>query len=105
MIPVDPTGAVTPEALLKTLTPRTRLVAIMMVNNEVGTLNDIEGLTRIVRRECPRARVLVDAVQGFGKVPFSVRRLGIDALAVTAHKIHGPKGVALCGHLENSDPF
>jgi len=93
VIPVDAVGRVTPDGLAGTLTRNTRIVAIMMANNEVGTINDISALSRVVRTQSPRAKFVVDAVQGFGKIPFSVRRLDVDAIAVTAHKLHGPKGI------------
>jgi cysteine desulfurase len=95
-IPVDAEGRVDAEGLRKTMTADTRIVATMLVNNEIGSINDIPAISKIVHDISPRARLVVDAVQGFGKMPFSVRTLGADCIAVAAHKIHGPKG---CGAL------
>lgn len=93
VVPVDAWGRVLPEALAGCLRPETRLVAVMLANNEVGTLNDLAALAPVVRAEAPRARLVVDAVQAFGKVPVSVAALDADAVAVTAHKLHGPKHI------------
>lgn len=72
---------------------KTRVVVLMLANNEVGTISDVAALTVAVRGLAPRARVIVDAVQAFAKVPFSVRALDADCVCVTAHKLHGPKGI------------
>lgn len=93
VIPVDPWGQVTPAAVAERIDAKTRLVAVMLANNEIGTVNDIAAIARIVRRQSPRARLVVDAVQAFGKLDFAVRTLGADCVAVTAHKLHGPVGV------------
>lgn len=93
VVPVDAVGRVTPAALDDAIDRDTRLVAVMLANNEIGTINDVPALAATVRAKAPRAKLVVDAVQAFGKVPFSVATLGADCVAVTAHKIHGPKGV------------
>ncbi len=92
-VPVDAQGRVTPEALAACVRADTRLVAVMLANNEIGTVNDVPTLARVVRDRAPRARLVVDAVQAFGKVPVDVRALDADFVAVTAHKLEGPKGV------------
>ena len=74
----------------------TVVVAQMLVNNELGTVYPVRALTRAVRRRAPRAHVHVDAVQGLGKVEVDLADLSVDSLAVSAHKIHAPKG---CGAL------
>jgi cysteine desulfurase len=101
-IPVTATGVVTPESLEATLKPETRLVCLMMAQNEVGTVTDIAALSPVVRRFAPRARLIVDAVQAFTKIPFRISDLDADCLAVTAHKLHGPLGV---GALWTRVPF
>lgn len=101
-IPVDAAGFVQPAALEGRLHRETRLVAIMLANNELGTLNDLPALAARVRADAPRARLVVDAVQAFGKIPFSVAGLGADHVAVAAHKLHGPKGI---GALWSGKPF
>ncbi len=92
-IPVDEAGRITPDAVRECVGERTRIVCAMMANNEVGTLNDVAGVARAVRERSPRARLVVDAVQAFAKVPFAVDALDVDCVAITAHKLHGPKGV------------
>jgi cysteine desulfurase len=67
------------------------LVSVMMANNEIGTLQDIEAITRMVHQS--GALMHTDAVQAIGKVPVDVRQLGIDFLTLSAHKIYGPKGI------------
>ena len=100
IIPVESDGRITPAIIDTHLHPKTRLVAIMMVNNEIGTINRFSDLVPVIRRKAPRARVVVDAAQGLGKVPFSVRHLDLDAMAVNGHKLHGPKGIGAlwCAH-------
>ena len=86
-------GRVDGNALREALTDDTILVSIMHVNNEIGTLNDIEGLCRIVKEYNPSILFHTDAVQSFGKVPLYPKRMKIDLVSVSSHKIHGPKGV------------
>jgi cysteine desulfurase len=93
VVPVDRQGRVTPGAIAETVGPDTRIVAVMLGNNEIGTLQDIGGLIEAARARAPRARFVVDAVQGLGKIPLDVEALGADCVAVTAHKLHGPKGI------------
>lgn len=90
-LPVDPYGTVELSALRDALTPRTALVSVMHANNEIGTIQPIEDIVRICReRDVP---VHTDAVQTFGKLDLDARKLGVDLLTVSAHKIYGPKGV------------
>lgn len=97
-LPVDRTGVIDPEDLAGALTGETILVSTMYVNNEVGAVQPLEAVARVLAGlERSRRPVWhVDAVQAFGKLPVFPRRLGIDLLTVSAHKIHGPKG---CGAL------
>jgi len=70
----------------------TLLVSCMMVNSETGAVNDIAGLARLVKRKNPSVLVHCDAVQGFGKIAFTMRQIPVDMLTVSSHKIHAPKG-------------
>ena len=81
-------------ALAAALTPDTLLVSTMLVGNETGALSAVDEAARIVHERAPRARLHVDAVQGFGKIPFTVSQLGCDLLTVSAHKIGAPRGTA-----------
>jgi cysteine desulfurase len=87
----DANGVVAPEQLTEALRPETRLVSIMQVNNEVGSIQDIQSIAAI----CRHAGVLlhVDAAQGAGKVPLDIEGWQIDLCSLTAHKLNGPKGV------------
>ena len=84
-------GVIAPDALRAALKPDTVLVSIMHANNEIGTIQDIVALATI----CKSAGVKFhsDAVQSFCKIPIDVQQIPVDALSLSAHKIHGPKGV------------
>ena len=86
-------GVVTAEALAAALRQDTILVSVMTVNNETGAVMPIAGMLRAVRRKSPLALFHTDAVQGFGKLPFKAKTLGADMISISAHKVHGPKGV------------
>ena len=92
-LPPDPSGAVPVQAVLDALRPDTVLVSLMLVNNETGAVNDIPGLARALKKAAPKVLLHCDAVQGFLKVPFTVKSLGADMVTISGHKIHAPKGI------------
>ncbi len=88
-------GRVDKEALKAALREDTVLVSVMHVNNEIGSVNDIEELSGIVRSYDPAILFHTDAVQSFGKMDVHPKRMGADMVSVSGHKIHGPKGVGI----------
>lgn len=86
-------GVIDENQLLSALDDSVAMVSLMLVNNETGAVYDLKKLFGIVKHRCPEAVTHCDAVQGFMKVPFTVKSLGADMISVSAHKIHGPKGV------------
>lgn len=91
-VPVDSEGCVRMDELEKALTPDTILVSVMMVNNEIGTVEPVKEIGALVHEKSPRAYFHVDAIQSFGKFRIYPKRMNIDMLSVSGHKIHGPKG-------------
>ncbi len=93
LLDTDKNGIVNLEQLREALNPKTVLVSVMLVNNEIGAIEPIDEISRIVREKAPRAFIHCDAVQGFGKLPINVKHLDVDLMSISAHKIHGPKGI------------
>lgn len=91
--PVDSDGIVDLEKLDNLLSDKTILVSIMAVNNETGSIQPTEAIAKRIKRRSPEALFHVDAVQAFCKTPLKPLRWGVDFMTVSAHKIHGPKGV------------
>ena len=90
-LPVQRDGRVDPEDVLKAITPKTILITIMYANNEIGVINPIAEIGKIAKEH--GIFFAVDGVQAVGKVPVDVQKDNIDLLAISAHKIYGPKGV------------
>ncbi len=88
----DSDGRISLDSLKSVLRQDTILVSVMLVNNETGAVNPIGQMAKLTHRLSPNAFFHTDAVQGFLKVPFSAKALGADLIAVSSHKVHGPKG-------------
>lgn len=91
VLPVNSDGLLDLNDLRQALTPDTILVSVMAVNNETGVQQDIPGIAELVHAH--GARLHVDAVQAFGKMPLDLVQWGVDLASISAHKIYGPKGV------------
>lgn len=90
---VNENGIVDPAALEKAIRPDTTLVAVMLANNEIGTIQPIAEIAEIAHRH--KAVCFTDAVQAVGNIPVNVKDLGVDMLALSGHKIHAPKGIGV----------
>jgi cysteine desulfurase len=91
VVPVDSYGVVHPEEIRKAITDKTILISVMMVNNEIGTINPVGEIGKIAKEK--GILFHCDATQGVGKIPVNVEEMKIDLMSFTAHKIYGPKGV------------
>ena len=92
-LPVDEFGRIRLQDLENALTPNTILVSIMHTNNEIGSLQPIAEAGNLIKRYNPNIVFHVDAVQGYGKFRIAPKKMGVDIMSVSGHKIHGPKGI------------
>ncbi len=87
-------GSISTDSVINALREDTILVSLMLVNNETGGITDIEQISKAIKKAGSTALLHTDAVQGFLKVPISVKTLGADMISISGHKIHAPKGIA-----------
>ena len=93
ILPVDHDGHISLKELEEAIRPDTILVSTMYVNNEVGAVEPVEEISKIIKAKNPSPLYHVDAIQAYGKYVIRPKKQGIDLLSVSSHKIHGPKGV------------
>jgi cysteine desulfurase len=86
-------GLVTPEMVTAAMTPKTIVVSIMLANNEIGVVQDVNAIGAAIKAKNPKTLFHIDGVQGAGKIPFDVEAAKADLVALSAHKMYGPKGI------------
>lgn len=91
-LPVGENGSINIQDLIREVDEKTILVSVMLVNNELGSINPVELIKKAVMMKKSPALIHCDAVQAFGKMPLKVEKLGVDLMSISSHKIHGPKG-------------
>ena len=92
-LPVDKEGCVKLDKLEEAITDKTILISIMHVNNEIGSVQPLEEISKIIKKKNPNTLFHVDGIQGYGKYIIRPKKIGVDMYSVSGHKIHGPKGI------------
>ncbi len=92
---VDKNGLVNPADVENAITDKTILVSIMTANNEIGTIEPIQEIGKICKKQKHKVYFHTDAVQAFGKISINIKRMNIDLLSASSHKLYGPKGVGI----------
>lgn len=101
-IPLNQDGTINLEQLPQKIRPDTSLLSFIHVNNETGSILDVAKLIQIRNQYCPKAMIHLDCVQSFGKLKVRIGRLGVDYASISAHKIHGPKGIGILYHKKSA---
>lgn len=92
-INVDSKGAIDLESLKRKINDETALISIIYVNNEIGSIQPVDEIVQLKNEINSNAAIHLDAVQAYGKIKINPKKLGIDLMSISSHKIHGPKGV------------
>ncbi|MTK12063.1 MAG: cysteine desulfurase [Clostridiaceae bacterium] len=92
---VDNNGRIDLDELDKSINKDTQMVSIMHVNNEIGTVQDVEKIGKLIKEKSSKIKFHVDAVQSYGKYEINVKKYNIDLLSASGHKIHGPRGIGI----------
>lgn len=93
ILSVDKHGKISLDELRDSINENTKMVSIMHVNNEIGIINDIESIGKIIKEKNPNTIFHVDGIQGFGKVPLDLKKALVDVYTISGHKFHAPKGI------------
>lgn len=106
-IPLKANGSIDEDLLLKTINNNTKFVSIMFVSNETGAINDIENLVKKIKEKNQKIYIHSDCVQALGKISINFKKLNIDAITISSHKINGTKGAGalVCKNPEKLKPF